>query len=173
VSKYSEACAVAELCGDPKPKRANVVTRAPVYHLMTRKPGRGVPTKCTPELVASLMDWLREGRLSLAAFCRKHHMEPQTVHYWKQADPEFAAEYAKARAIGCEAMEEERLELAYLEPADMVDVQWRKLQIETIDKTLANRDPARYGSKQQLGITGTLTLEALVLKSLPEPVEAK
>lgn len=147
-----------------------------------RPPGR--PSKKTPELCAEICARLSKGE-PLAVICRDEHMpETRTVSDWKAADVEFSAEFARARDDGYDAIAAECLRIADATEHDTVMVgsgehkreaantEWisrSKLRVETRLKLLAKWDPKRYGEKQQVEHSGSMTLEQLVHASMTPP----
>lgn len=122
---------------------------------------------------------LAEGE-PLRQICRDLHMPAwRTIYDWLEADSEFATRFARARQLGFDAIAEEALEIANTpivgeeteDDGDKVKVKradmlgHRKLQIETRLKLLAKWDPKRYGERQQVEVSGKLTLESLVAGS--------
>lgn len=115
---------------------------------------------------------------TLRSICRDEHMPKwQTVYSWMERNPEFAARFARAREKGFDAIAEEALEIANTPMTgvrteigdngtkevreDMLG--HRKLQIETRLKLLAKWSPKKYGDKQQVELSGKVTLESLVV----------
>lgn len=103
----------------------------------------------------------------LAVICRDDWMPAyRTVYDWMGADPGFAANIARAREEGFDAIAAECLEIAEdgsrdygmkkrpdgteYEGFDSEHVQRSKLRIETRLKLLAKWDPKRYGDKVAL-----------------------
>lgn len=102
----------------------------------------------------------------LASICREEFMPAvRTVSDWKAEHPKFAADFARAREDGFDALAAECLEIADDGSADyklssrdggpdiIVDsenVQRSKLKIDTRLKLLAKWDPKRYGEKLEL-----------------------
>jgi terminase small subunit-like protein len=129
----------------------------------------------------AILEWVSIGQ-TVRSFCRLPDMPHwTTVHKWANADPEFKTRLLAAKDLGYEAIAEECLEIADTTEEGVTTTEdedgkktvtgdmfaHRKLRIETRLKLLAKWDPRRYGDKQQVEHTGTVTLEALVLKSLP------
>ena len=102
--------------------------------------------------------------------------KPRTVYDWQDAHPEFAAQFARARDIGFDAIAEDVLRIAdtpmegeetedtpqglKIKRGDMLG--HRRLQVETRLKLLAKWSPKKYGDKQQIEHSGNIGLEALV-----------
>ncbi len=147
--------------------------------------GRGRPTKRTPEIEHAILEGLRQG-IPLGRLCktRKDLPDRGTVSAWREADEEFHRKVTLARARGCDALAEESLDIAddgsndYMEKLmadgtmrrviDTEHVQRSKLRIDTRLKLAAVWNHAEYGAKSSVDVSGTLSLEALVLASLPK-----
>jgi hypothetical protein len=128
-----------------------------------KKTGR--PSKYTPELAAEICNRLGTGE-PLLQICKDENMpERRTVYGWLERDPDLSAQFAHAREAGCDAIAEELIEISdtlhfgetqvmgdkntTTTVADMLG--HRKLRIETRLKLLACWNPAKYGTKVQLG----------------------
>lgn len=110
----------------------------------------GRPTKRTPELDDKLLEWVSEAR-TIRAFCREHNVSPASVYSWVKMDPVLSERLARARECAAMLLEDEILEIADT-PTDLPsDVNHRKLQVYAREKRLVWNNPARYGSKVQLG----------------------
>ena len=124
----------------------------------------GRPTTYTKELGDEICNLVSEGK-PLKTFCREHGWPWRTVFHWIEDNPEFAAQYQKARDIGMDAIAEEALEIANtpltgeetetstgpdgtiekVKRADMLG--HRKLQIWTRLQLLAKWNPKKYGDR--------------------------
>jgi hypothetical protein len=155
-----------------------------------RKPAkkpRGRPSTYTKAKGAAICARLSKGE-PLAVICRDKGMPPvRTVSLWKENHPEFAANFARAREEGYDAIAAECLEIADATERDTVMVgsgeherevantEWisrSKLRVETRLKLLAKWDPKRYGEKQQVEHSGSMTLEQLVKASMAPATDA-
>lgn len=86
----------------------------------------------------------------------------RTVYDWKDSNPVFAANIARARDEGFDAIAADSLAIVDTKPercataeGDKVDsghVAWLKNRAEQRLKLLAKWDPKRYGEKQQVDI---------------------
>lgn len=122
-----------------------------------RKRGRP-PTPVPQNLAEEAIAWLEQGK-TLAEWCRlPGKVGRTTVYEWMEKDKEFAERLARARDKGMEVMLEQCGQLADIQPADNVEVQWRKLQIETRLKLLAIYNPKRYGPKAQVDHGGGISI---------------
>jgi hypothetical protein len=138
---------------------------------------RGRPSTYTQEAADEICERLSKGE-PLAQICRDEHMPAvRTVSKWKEAHPEFGADFARARDEGFDAIAADCLEIANtpvegeetitkddgrveVKRGDMLG--HRKLQIETRLKLLAKWDPRRYGERVHQHHSGAISLESLV-----------
>lgn len=103
----------------------------------------------------------------------------RTVYDWREADPEFAARFARARDAGFDAIAEEALEIADT-PQEGIRIETdadgsktvredmlghRKLRVETRLKLLAKWSPKKYGERVDVAHSGQLGLEATVAEA--------
>jgi hypothetical protein len=111
----------------------------------------------------------------LAAICRDDWLPAyRTVYDWMNADESFAANIARAREEGFDALASQCLAISdttcvgvetTTKPDGSVETRegdmlgHRKLQIDTRLKLLAKWDPKRYGDKIQQEVNGSLTVE--------------
>lgn len=136
-------------------------------------------TNYNHEITDEICARLSEGE-PLRQICRDLHMPAwRTVYHWIEDDQDLAARIARARQLGFDAIAEEALEIANTpvvgeeteDDGEKVKVKrgdmlgHRKLQVETRLKLLAKWDPKRYGDRQQVEVSGKLTLESLVAGS--------
>lgn len=112
-----------------------------------KKTGR--PTKRTQKLDDELMEHIEAGG-TVRAFAREKGIGFKTIYRWLSTDEDLSTRFARARAIGCVAIEEEMVEIANTPTAHEDDVQHRKLQLWMGEKRLVWNDRARYGQKQQI-----------------------
>lgn len=75
-------------------------------------PKTGRPSLATAELKARICTLISQGATLRALSLRKGFPQPRTVARWVQEDPEFALEYAKARALQAEVMDDRILTVA-------------------------------------------------------------
>lgn len=131
----------------------------------------------SPEVADAICARLSEGE-PLRQICRDEAMPHwSTVYAWMRADTEFDQRIARAREVGEEAIAEETLAIADDGRNDWMErfgkdsvgyavngehVQRSKLRIETRLKLLAKWNPKKYGERQQIDHTGSVTLEQLV-----------
>lgn len=121
----------------------------------------GRQTTYSEEIADEICRRLANGEF-LRVICREEGMPHwNTVHDWKQANPEFAGRFARARAIGLDAIAEdslvileeapERVATAFGHKVDPGHVAWQKNRAEQRLKILAKWDPKRYGEKLAIG----------------------
>lgn len=106
-----------------------------------------------PEPIASeVIDWLYSGR-ALLTFCEKPGMPSRrTIYNWVDRDPEFGAQFARARESGAGVLVDMAQKVA--DEADADNVQVAKLRVDTLFKRAACFAPKLYGTKVQLGGDG-------------------
>lgn len=126
---------------------------------------RGRPSTYTQEVADAICERLANGE-TLRAICRDEAMPPEaTVRRWALDDVQgFAAQYARARDLGLDAMAEGLLEIAdeadtvqkvgadgeTMEVAfDSVAVQRNKLRVDARKWLLSKMAPKKYGDKLQ------------------------
>ena len=112
----------------------------------------GRPSSFSVELFEELLLWVGSGR-TVSAFCVEHLVARRTVYNWLR-DPEAKAQLARARDLGCEAIEDEMLRIADEGGED--DVQHRKLRLWMREKLLTWHNPARYGQKREVKHSGAV-----------------
>jgi hypothetical protein len=120
-------------------ERAAIVERA-----ASNEPSAIVERAAVVErIIAGLIDGL-----PLRALCREERMPPfGIVQGWIEADPALAARVARARDQGFDAIAEDALLLADRPAETSVEVQQRRLAVETRLKLLAKWCPKRFGDK--------------------------
>jgi hypothetical protein len=128
------------------------------------------PTKRTPAVEKRIIDGLCDGT-PLRELCRQEGMPNwRTVYLWQERDADFAAQVARARDTGTDAIAEQALDLIDTEPVrvegkiDPGYVQWKRAQVDTRLKLLACWNPKKYGSKQTVDV-GNKDGEALKVES--------
>ena len=98
----------------------------------------------------------------LQEICRQKGMPAwRTVYDWMAADDDFAANIARARDLGADAIAEETLAIVDSEPErgndGKIDSAWvahQKLRAEHRLKLLAKWNPKKYGDKVSAELTG-------------------
>lgn len=153
-----------------KPKvKAKGASTPPKASEAPKKIGR--PSRYTEEIAQEICDRISRGE-PLLQICEDERMpRRQTVYDWLERVDGLSVQFARAREAGCDAMAEEALMIANTpftgvkkvfssgaeEGKDSMTVTeedmlgHRKLQIETRLKLLACWNPAKYGTKVQMG----------------------
>ena len=111
-------------------------------------PGRGRPSKYTPELAAEICRRLANGE-TLRAICRDEGFPPdRTVRGWAMDEataPGFGPQYASARNTGMDAMADQIIDLA-----DTGDIERARLQCDVRKWFLCKLAPKRYGERVEI-----------------------
>lgn len=139
----------------------------------------GRPSSFSEEVADAICERVAEGE-PLRQICREEGMPAwRTVYGWLDANPDFSARFARARDMGHDAIAEETLAIADT-PLEGVRKETsdtgvkevredmlghRRLQIETRLKLLAKWNPKKYGDRQQVEHSGSVSLEQLVAGS--------
>lgn len=115
------------------------------------------PTTYTPELFEAICRRLENGE-SLTAICRDDAMPNRgAVLTWAESSEENSKRYARARAIGYDAIAEDLRTITRGGYGSSGDVQRDKLIADTDIRLLKCWDPKRYGEKVavdgNLGVT--------------------
>lgn len=112
----------------------------------------------TPELAAEICERLAAGE-SLRGICKSEHMPPEsTVRSWVIDDVHgFAAQYARARDLGLDALAEEVIEIADESPGtldngatDSGGVAHKRLRFDARRWYLSKLAPKKYGDKLEI-----------------------
>lgn len=123
-------------------------------------------TKRTPEVIKRLLDGIADGK-TLRALCREDGMPNwRTVYDWIEADEQLAAQVARARELGFDAIAEDVFDIADGTRASSEHVQLSKMRIDTRLKLLACWSPKKYGNKQDVSI-GNKEGETLKVETKP------
>lgn len=140
----------------------------------SRPPGRA--STYSVEMADRIVEWVAEGK-PLREFCRLDDTPAwRTVYDWLDANPDFAARFARARDLGADAIAEETLRIADtpmqgqrsevsedgLKTVTEDMLGHRKLQVDTRLKLLAKWFPKRYGDRKTTEHTGSVSIQAAV-----------
>lgn len=120
---------------------------------------------------------------SLLEFCEREGMPNRgTIYEWRDSDPDFGQQFARARAAGADALVDLAQRVAddgtndYVEREtkkgtfvmlDAEHVQRSKLRVDVLLKRAACFAPATYGTKAQVEHGGGLSLT--VVTGVPDP----
>jgi hypothetical protein len=106
------------------------------------------PAKRTNELVDEIVRRVSDGE-TLTSACKAHDITTQAFRNWLHEDEELALRFARARALGFDAIAEKLMETTRGSGDSSGDVARDKLIVETDLKLLAKWDPKRYGERMQ------------------------
>ena len=131
---------------------------------MTPAPRKTTPKPRAPnaaDLKRHICEQISDG-VPLQQICREPGMPAwRTVYGWMEADEKFAADFARARELGADAIAEDSMrivdELPERGPDGKIDpgsVAHAKLRAEHRLKLLAKWSPKKYGDKVQAELTG-------------------
>ncbi len=139
-----------------------------------KKTGR--PTKYTPTLAESICESMSSGE-SLTSICSAEGMPKRTtVVGWQGQHDEFATSYARARIAYADAIFDEAIEIAddasgdwttrtkngeNVRVVDHENIQRARLRVETRMKAAAKINPAKYGDKLDVNMSGELNVSRL------------
>ncbi len=148
-------------------KRATKATK-------TKTPGR--PSKYTQSLAESICERLSSGE-TLTSICAVEGMPKRTtVVKWQGQHDGFATLYARARVAYADAIFDEAMEIAddtsgdwtirtkkgeEIRAVDHENIQRARLRVETRLKAAAKINPAKYGEKLDLNMSGELNVSQL------------
>ncbi len=137
---------------------------------------RGRPTKYTPTLAESICECLSSGE-SLTSICSAEGMPKRTtVVKWQGQHDTFATLYARARVAYADAIFDEAIEIAddasgdwttrtkngeVIRVVDHENIQRARLRVETRMKAAAKINPAKYGDKLDVNMSGELNVAHL------------
>ena len=143
---------------------------------MARKRGR--PTGYTPKLGQSICERLVSGE-SLTSICAAEGMPKRTtVIGWQGQHDGFSTAYARARIAYADAIFDEALEIAddtsgdrttkasrkdgkEVQTVDHENIQRSRLRVDTRLRVAAKINPAKYGDKLDLNMSGELNVSHL------------
>jgi hypothetical protein len=108
----------------------------------------------TPELADKIVEALTNGT-TLRQFCRSEGIGKSSVYDWLDADPEFHARFAKARARGGHEIADECVDIADDRESDP-DASSRKMRVWTRLELLKKWNPKEYGDKIQTEHSGSI-----------------
>jgi len=119
-------------------------------------PGAGnVRDMFDPAKAEQICELISSGE-TVSATARKLKIGRRTIHDWRENAPEFAAQFARAKDDGYDAIADEVLRIADEVPAIGDEVQRARLRTDARIKLLAKWDPKRYGDKLQVDQDTTL-----------------
>jgi hypothetical protein len=140
--------------------------------MMTPKKN-GRPTKRTPAVTERIISGLSQGT-PLTVICREHGMPGvSTIYDWMDADERLSGDIARARDLGWDALANECLSIADVEPENKTALAHQRLRIDTRLKLLAKWDPKRYGELIKMsgsdGQSSVMNALAVTFVQAPQP----
>ena len=109
----------------------------------------GRPSTFTEEMGSLICERLTEGT-SLRKLCKSDEFpNASTVYVWLDRFPSFAEQYARAREAATEDMLEAILEIA---DDPKIDVQDKRVRIDTRKWAMGKLKPKKYGDKQTVDV---------------------
>jgi len=81
-------------------------------------------------------------------------------------DEQFALRFKEARKRGFDAIADDCRNIANSQPTDQLELNWKKLQIDTALRLLGKWDPGRYGDRVGVDHGGSVTIN--VVTGVPE-----
>ena len=149
----------------------------------TKKTGR--PSKYTLDLAESICERLSSGE-SLTSICSAEGMPKRTtVVGWQDQHDGFSTLYARARVAYADAIFDEAIEIAddssgdwttrtkngeEVRVVDHENIQRARLRVETRMKAAAKINPAKYGDKLDVNMSGELNVSHLSDAKLNERI---
>lgn len=122
----------------------------------------------TAEIEHSIYDGLCEGT-PLTVLCNALGVGLSTVYDWREKDPVFAGNIARARDIGWDAIASRLRQTARGGGDSTDDVQRDKLIIETDLKLLAKWDGRRYGEKPAGDVDNPIHIVNTIRREVIDP----
>lgn len=120
------------------------------------------PKDFQPEII----EWVSAGKTLQSYSRQKGKPSVSLIQVWRDNDPAFAANFARARDLGYDAIAAEVMEIADTPSDHPDDVQHRKLRTWTRLQLLAKWDPRRYGDRAKLEHSGGISLK--VISGVPD-----
>lgn len=118
------------------------------------------PSSFTPEYGAAILNHftanggvLAEALVSAAEAIGRDPISDATFWRWVAARPDFRADYVRAWAASCSALEQRIFNELAAVSTDMGDVQRAKLRVDTAKWILSKRAPKHYGDKLDIALT--------------------
>jgi len=118
------------------------------------------PSSYTEEEAQALCEWITNGH-SLSSWCRQTGRSAFIVYGWMRSESDFARRYAQAHQDRTDTMADDLLEIADETAGtdSIAAVQAAKLRIETRKWIAAKLKPSKYGEKQLVETSGSVTFQ--------------
>ena len=122
------------------------------------RPPEDVPANVADEIISAIA-----AGQTLRSWCDEQESRPcfATVYKWMAKDEDFRRRMAEARTTGFDAIAEEMLVESMRRPEDQLDLNWKKLRVDTVLRLLSKWDPKRYGDRQQVDHGGGMQITLL------------
>jgi hypothetical protein len=129
------------------------------------------PSDYTEEAAASLLEWITDGK-SLRAWCRQASVSPMTVYQWMARERGFADRYARAYDNRADTLADEILDIAdEVAGSDSIAaVAAAKLRVEARKWVAAKLKPQKWGDRQLVETSGSVTFQLGIAPRTPSPV---
>jgi hypothetical protein len=99
--------------------------------------------------------------IPVSQVARELQIGRRTIHDWREANPTFAAQFARAKLDGFDAIADEIIPIA--DDADPKAVDHARLRVDARLKLLAKWDAARYGDQLNVKHSGGVTFAVNVI----------
>ncbi len=129
------------------------------------------PSEYSPDEAAALCQWICEGK-SLRSWCRQTGRAAMTVYRWIEQEASFREQYARAHEDRADTMAEDIIEIAdeVAGTDSIAAVQAAKLRIETRKWIAAKVRPSKWGEKQLIETSGSVTFNLGIAPRQVDPV---
>jgi hypothetical protein len=143
--------------------------RTEKQHQPARTGGR--PSDYTEEAGAALIQWITEGK-SLRSWTRQTGISVMTVYRWAAQEATFREQYARAHEHRSDTLADEILDIADETAGtdSIAAVKAAQLRIETRKWIAAKLKPQKWGDKQIVEQTGSVTFSLGIPSRTPPPV---
>ena len=142
---------------------------------MPARPGAGRPgpSKYTPELAERICELIAQGK-SLATIEAIPGMPcADTIVNWTHTNEQFSDDVARARLRQADADAEKINELTERVSAGKIEPNAARVALLGYQWLARVRNPGRYGDRQQVDVSGKLTLEQIVAAAMKPKGENK
>jgi hypothetical protein len=128
----------------------------------------GRPSGYSEEIADAICDRLSEGE-SLRSICRDVEMPSRaSVLRWQDERPEFETKCARARLAQADWLQDDMADIEGDVLRGALDPQAARVVLSSKQWRASKLAPKKYGDRQQVDHTGTLTLASLVEASMKE-----
>jgi hypothetical protein len=115
----------------------------------------------TNDVKEAICDWISVGN-SLASFCREHSVGYSTVTKELRGDPEFVANYTRARIDAGDADADQVTDLKERLLRGEISPEQARVAIDACKWSAGKRQPKKYGDKLDVSHEGTLDVKIVV-----------